>query len=241
MFTERPLYLVTDGGQLRSQEQLIPTIDLILRDFGRRIFAVQLREQLEIPGIASITEEELLLLGKELRNLTRPYSVKLIVSRRLDLAVAIDADGVHLASDLERAESARSELGAAAIIGYSAHSLADISAAIMTPIDYVLLGPIYAPLSKPLGSNAPLGPLILSEAARLAKASEMKIFALGGVTVEKLAEIVQSEVAGFATIGAVFRATNAVAATRELLTEWDRLERRDLETSNAESDKAGIR
>ena len=81
-------------------------------------------------------------------NIARPLGVKIVINDRVDIALALKADGVHLGQDDMPPEMARSILGNNAIIGFSTHSLDQARAASLLPIDYMAFGPIFPTKTK---------------------------------------------------------------------------------------------
>lgn len=116
----------------------------------------------------------------------------------VELAIEIGADGVHLpaSEDPESArrraiDAGRSDL----IIGWSVHDLAGVLTAGRVGVDYVLLAPVFSPISKV--GRAPLGLAVLEEACRK---SEVPVIALGGITDERMGTVLKAGAAGFAGI-----------------------------------------
>lgn len=126
------------------------------------------------------------------------------------LAAEIGADGVHLPA-AELVDSARTRLGPGALIGVSAHSLADVEDAAKAGADYATLSPIFASASKP-GYGPPLGLEALSGAARLG----MPVLALGGVSPANAQACRAAGAAGVAVMGAVMGAEDPAEAYRQL-------------------------
>src|SRR5512133_550031 len=140
------LYLITDRHQVPSDCTLVETVRAALAGGVR---AVQLREK-DLPAAA------LYPLALELRALTRDYGAKLLVNDRIDLALAVEADGVHLGGHSLPVAIARKLLGPDRLLGVSTHCVEEISGAARDGVDFVTFGPIYPTPSKlPFGD--PLG------------------------------------------------------------------------------------
>lgn len=124
------------------------------------------------------------------------------MNKRVDVALAAGADGVHLGFDAVGAADGRALLGEGAIVGRSLHTVEEIraEAARATPADYVHLAPIWNPNSKPAERPA-LGVDALAEAAR----GGLPVFAQGGLDADRAAEAVASGAAGVAVTGALSR------------------------------------
>jgi thiamine-phosphate pyrophosphorylase len=136
----------------------------------RRRFAVQLRD----PGLASRALAE---LGARLRAATRAAGASLIINDRLDLALALAADGVHLGSRSVLVADARALLGPDAWISVACHSVDDVVRAATEGADAVTLSPIFA---SP-GKSSPLGLAALAAAREALGGRSISLHALGGV------------------------------------------------------------
>jgi thiamine-phosphate pyrophosphorylase len=134
-------------------------------------------------------------LEGEAASLVERSPIPVLVSSRLDLALATGAAGVNLpAGDLSPA-AARRLLGEEALVGRSTHSLEEALAAQEQGADYVLLGPVFE-----TPSHAGLPPLGLQALARVAAALTIPLLAIGGVTAERRPELLSAGAAGFAAI-----------------------------------------
>ncbi len=113
-----------------------------------------------------------------IRELCREFGACFLVNDRVDLALASEADGVHLGQDDLPAATARRIVGEKAIIGVSTHDAQQFRRALREPVDYLALGPIFATSSK--AEAAPLVGLELLE--ELAAESHLPVVAIGGIT-----------------------------------------------------------
>jgi thiamine-phosphate pyrophosphorylase len=149
------------------------------------VAAVQLREK-------ELDDRALLDLAR-LAHETLPPAIPLLVNGRLDVAVAAGADGVHLPADGVPAAALRQRFaGFPLLIGRSTHSLDEVLRARDEGVDYVTFGPIW----ETPGKGAPLGTAALARAA----AAGVPVYALGGVTLERLGELAAAGAAGVAAI-----------------------------------------
>jgi thiamine-phosphate pyrophosphorylase len=140
----------------------------------------------------------------------RARGLRVVASRRLDVARALELDGVHLGRESVPVREARDFLGAGRLVGYSAHDGIEARRAAAEGASYVMLSPIYETESKP-GSAA-------RGCAWLARATaELSIpaFALGGVTAKHVPELVAAGAAGVAAAAALGAAPDPEAAARE--------------------------
>jgi thiamine-phosphate pyrophosphorylase len=143
-----------------------------LPEAARRRYAVQLRD----PGLPA---RELLALGLRLREATRAAGAALIVNDRLDLAIALGAEGVHLGRRSVTVADARALLPEGTWVSVACHAPAEVARAADEGADAALLSPIFA---SP-GKGPPIGVEALREARRVA-GGRLQIVALGGVTAE---------------------------------------------------------
>jgi thiamine-phosphate pyrophosphorylase len=196
------LYLITDRMQTAGRE--LPAVVAASLRGGLR--AVQLREK-------DLTAGRLFEHAVELRQLTRDYGAKLLINDRIDVALAVDADGVHLGKVGVPVREARRVLGGECLIGYSAHSAVEALQAQHDGADFVTLGPVYHTASK-AQYGAPLGLSAVAEAARM---MSIPVFALGGVKHASVAEVMSAGAHGVAVISAIMAAPDPKIETEALL------------------------
>lgn len=196
------VYLVTDRAQTNGR----PLIDVIEAALRGGVRAVQLRER-------GLTTRELLALAERLRGVTRAAGAALLINDRIDVALACDADGVHLPGTSFAIADARSLLGPRRLIGVSTHAPEEIAAAARHGADFAVFGPLYdTPSKRPYG--APLGIAALA-AAR--SAAPLPLFAIGGIDRERVAAVRAAGVDGIAVIRAVLAAPDSKRAAANLL------------------------
>lgn len=164
---------------------------------------VQLRE----PGIGA---GELLDLTRKLKAATRGRAL-LIVNDRIDVANAAEVDGVQIPEDGLPTRAARGLIGRYNVIGRSVHSLASAQAAIDDGADFALVGTIYKSTSHP--DVKPAGIKLIEE---ITKDSSFPVLAIGGMTADKVDEVVKAGAAGVAVISAIANAEDMKAAAEEL-------------------------
>ena len=200
-----PLLAVTDRhGHPRP---LAETVQAVLDGGGRWIW---FRDR-------DLEADARLRLGARVAERVRAANGVLTVGGDVALARALGADGVHLGggSGPEAIAAARATLGAAALIGVSAHAPREAAAAARAGADYVTLSPIFTTTSKP-GYGPALGP----EGIAAARTVGLPIVALGGVGPEVIGACRAAVAAGFAVMGGPMRALDPADATRALLTAW---------------------
>jgi len=172
----RPRVVQISAADLLPEAELWARLAAIARRpaAARALFAVQLRDP-------QLPTRELEALGARLRQVTRALGAALVVNDRLDLALALGADGVHLGRRSVRVEDARALLPQA-WIAVACHVVGEVIDAASAGADAAVLSPIFA---SP-GKGTPLGPAAL-EAARAAAGEGIQLIALGGVTAENAA------------------------------------------------------
>ncbi len=152
--------------------------------------------------------------AERLRTLCTRFGATLIVNDRIDVAVAVGADGVHLPAAGLAPALARQLLGDEKLIGRSVHSIDEIESLIDTSIDYFQFGPVFDTASKhPFGPPQGLARLAAARAAAGAKT----LVAVGGITADAIERVVTAGAAAISVIGAIHAADDVVAATNLLL------------------------
>ncbi len=196
------LYLVTDRHQTAGRD----IVEVLGQAATAGVSAIQLREK-------DLDTVEMYRLAETLLAMTRQAGTALLINDRVDVAMALGADGVHLTRKSLPPREVRSLVGSHMLIGISCHGLEDVREAVDGGVDFVVLGPIYATPSKaPYGP--PLAPGILREARRICP---LPILAIGGIVAARVPEVVGAGADGVAAISAVLAAPDPGAATRELL------------------------
>lgn len=131
----------------------------------------------------------------------RDGGAKLIINDRVDVAMVIGADGVHLGQDDLPPAEARKLLGPDKIIGYSTHSLEQALAAIELPVDYIGVGPIFSTTTK-AAPDPVVGTELLSTIRNTAAGA--KIVAIGGIGADSLLSVLSAGADSAAMVGAIF-------------------------------------
>ena len=166
----------------------------------------------------SASGSQLFSWAVEIRNLCQKYQALFIINDRVDIAMASEADGVHLGQHDMPANTARKLLGKERIIGVSASSLDQALQAEKDGANYIGFGHIYPTFSKEKGFP-PLGTEKLQKAAAFIS---LPIIAIGGVSLENAATLIFCGAAGVAVISAVSRTDDPSMAARELIAALNR-------------------
>jgi thiamine-phosphate pyrophosphorylase len=198
------LYLITDRNQVADKHTLFSTVESALKG---GVKAVQLREK-------DLSATELLPLAQDLRDLTRHYDARLFINDNIDIALAVQADGVHLGGHSRPTDVIRERVGQKLLIGISTHSKAEIKLAAEQGADFVTFGPVYATPSK-AEYGAPQGLDKLVDACRN---SSIPLFALGGITPARAIEVQHAGASGVALISAIIASPDPRAAAEAFVT-----------------------
>ncbi|MCS7172615.1 MAG: thiamine phosphate synthase [Armatimonadetes bacterium] len=158
------------------------------------------------------TTRQLYETARRLRELCRSWGVPFIVNDRLDIALAVDADGVHVGPDDLPVGVVRGILGPHRIVGASAGNVEEALRAQEEGASYLGVGSVYATGTKP-DAGAPIGPEALGEIARAAR---IPVVGIGGITLDRIPEVIRAGAAGVAVISAVAAAEDMWEATRAL-------------------------
>jgi len=136
--------------------------------------------------------------------LCRQYGVPLIINDSVKLCLTLDADGVHLGADDGNLAEARARLGAGRILGASCYNRLDLAlSAAQAGADYVAFGACFASGTKP---NAPVASLQLFTQAK--QAVDVPLVAIGGITLNNAAQVIQAGADAVAVVGALFNIKN---------------------------------
>src|SRR3989304_10150305 len=205
-----PLYLITDRSQTLGRSLL----DVVKAALEGGVRMIQLREK-ELSG------KELVSLAKELRELTNQFGAKLLVNDRIDVALAVGADGVHLGHQSISVQDARQVFKTSSLIphpssflvGVSTHSLEEALNAQSDGADFITFGPVYITPSK-AAYGQPVGTDKLKEAA---EAVRISVFALGGVKKGNMEDGLKVGSYGGAMISAIIAADDVKKETENIL------------------------
>lgn len=196
------LYLIADTS-LASDAALPDAVDAALRG---GVTLVQLRAE----GRSTLDQ---LRLARALRERCRPHGVPLVVNDRADIALAAEADGIHVGhigvEDLPP-DDARRILGPEAIVGVSLDTAAEARAAERSGASYVSGGPVYATRTKP-DAGAPAGPALVT---LLRAATALPVVAIGGIAAAHVPALIRAGASGVCVAAGILRAEDPEAAAR---------------------------
>ena len=195
------LYLVTDR-ELSLDRSLEAVVSEAVKG---GVTVVQLREKDASTG-------EFIELARRLMKLLKPLRIPLIINDRVDVALAVDADGVHIGQSDMSYEDARRLLGPDKIIGLSVENFKDIEAANALDVDYIGISPVYGTPTK-TDTAEPFGLEGLRKAVQM---SVHPTVAIGGMNASTIAEVMAAGTDGVAVVSAICSAENIRKATSDL-------------------------
>ena len=168
---------------------------------------IQLREKDHSP-------REFFLQAQAAIEVAHPHGVRIIINDRVDIALAVGADGVHLGQHDMPPHAARAILGAEALIGFSTHNPAQAVGACQLPIDYLAIGPIF-PTSSKTDPDPVVGLAGLNEVRR--QVGDFPIVAIGGISAENIEDVFKEGADCAAVLGAVLADPASIASNLERL------------------------
>lgn len=197
-----PVYVITDP------DAPLPVLDQALAAAQGGAWAVQLRDK-------RASDADMIALTRAIRARLHPLGVKLIVNDRLAVALAADADGLHIGQGDGDPVQARARLGVGKLLGLSIETLAQCDR-IPPGVDHIGAGPVRATATKP-DHAAPIG---FDGLAAIVARTGLPTFAIGGISLGDTKAVKATGAVGMAVVSAVTRAADPKAATQELVDEW---------------------
>jgi thiamine-phosphate pyrophosphorylase len=195
------LYLVTD----RSLSKGRSTQFIVEEAVKGGVSVVQLREK-------NLSTKDFYNEALQIKQLLKPLNIPLIINDRLDIALAIDADGLHIGQNDLPYKIARAFLGKNKIIGLSVENIQQAKDANSIDVDYIGLSPVFSTDTK---TDISL-PLELKGVKEIAKLTRHKTVAIGGINKTNAAEVIGSGADGIAVVSAIVSHANPEAAAMEL-------------------------
>jgi thiamine-phosphate pyrophosphorylase len=152
-------------------------------------------------------------VGRELREVTRRYGARFLINDRVDIALALDCDGVHLGQRGISPRDARKLLGKRGLIGVSTHGIEEARRAEEEGADFITLGPIFHTPSK-ASYGDPIG---VEQIGCVKREISLPIFALGGIREERVREVMDGGADGIGMISAILAAKEPSEAAASLV------------------------
>jgi len=195
------LYLILDPELAPGR----PLTELAREAIGGGVSMLQLRYK-------GAKAREFLELAHRIKGISAEFGVPLIINDRLDIALAVGADGVHLGQEDLPAQEARRILGSQMILGISAGCLKEAQEAESAGASYIGLGSIFPTSTKP-DAGSPIGAEVIAEVSR---AVRIPVVAIGGIQVDNAEEVIQKGASGVAVISAILQAKDSRKAAQQL-------------------------
>jgi len=197
------LYLITDRKLFNAQCSLYLALETALQ---AGVKYIQLREK-------RLPTRKILDMAYWMKELTREYGAKLFINDRVDIALAVGADGVHLGQKSLPAHAARKATGDNFLIGVSTHGVDEALQAEHDGADFITLGPIYNTPSK-LKYGAPIGVDIIRQ---VKSEVSIPVLAIGGIKTGSVNEVLDAGADGVAVISGILAAEDIRGTTEEYL------------------------
>ena len=197
------VYLITDRKLFADSNEIFAAVEQALKG---GVKAVQLREK-------DLGIRELLEMAYKMREITKKYKAKLFINDRVDIALAVGADGVHLGQSSMPPSAVRKISGNKLIIGASTHNIDEAKKAERGGADFITLGPVYKTPSK-LKYGRPIG---IDALKKVKSRVSIPVFAIGGIKEDKVKEVMGAGADGIALISGILGAKSIGKKTREFL------------------------
>jgi len=194
------LYLVTDKSD--DVEKFLKTIEEAIKG---GVTVVQIREK---------TAETLDFynLALKVKEITTKYNVPLIINDRVDVALAIDADGVHVGQSDMPCDVTRKLIGNDKILGVSAATIPEAKKAQEDGADYIGTGAVFPTATK---DDAPK--ITKKDLKEIANSIDIPVVAIGGINLNKVNELKDTDIAGISVVSAIMSSDNPKKSSEELL------------------------
>lgn len=194
------LYAVTDRHWLDGRT----LYEVVKESLDGGATFIQLREK-------ELDNEHFLEEAKQLKELCTEYKVPFVINDNVDIAIAMDADGVHVGQSDMEAGDVRAKLGPDKIIGVSAQTVEQAILAEKRGADYLGVGAVF-----PTGSKDDADDVSHETLKAICEAVNIPVIAIGGITVDNTPQLAGTGICGIAVISAIYAQPDIVAATKEL-------------------------
>ena len=194
------VYLVTDRRN-KTDEEFLNIIEEAIKG-GTTI--VQLREK-------TASTKEFYDLALKVKEITSRYDVPLLINDRIDIALAVDSEGVHIGQDDMPAGIAREIIGEDKILGVSASTVEEAKKAEIDSADYIGSGAVFPTATKDDADS-----VSEEELKEIVDSIDIPVVAIGGITVENASSLKDSGIAGFSVVSAIMSAEDPKEASKKL-------------------------
>lgn len=197
------LDLVTDRKWLNGRKL---TDDLEKAILGG-VTTIQLREK-------NLSNEEFISIAKEVKKVCQNYHIPFIINDNLEVALAINSDGIHIGQNDIPASIVRKQIGPNKILGVSVHNLKEAFQAKIDGADYVGVGAIFSTETKNDATNVTLDSL-----KKICDNIDLPVVAIGGINLDNISKLKNINIAGIAVVSAIMNADDITAASGQLVRE----------------------
>ncbi|MFA6815493.1 MAG: thiamine phosphate synthase [Lentisphaeria bacterium] len=201
------LYAITDSQWLNGRS-LEHDVELAIKNGATMI---QVREK-------KLNPQDFMKLAANIKKITARYHIPMLINDDVDVAIACDADGVHVGQHDMEAGLTRKKLGPNKIIGVSADTVERALNAEKMGADYIGVGAVFSTSTK-LDASA----VTRKELKAICKAVSIPVVAIGGITAENIIELSGTGIAGISVISAIFAQPDIAQATRQLAANTKRM------------------
>lgn len=202
------LYAVTDRKWLKDGQTLAGQVEQAILG---GVTVVQLREK-------HADMEAFLALAREVKSVTDRYQVPLIINDNLEVALAVDAAGIHVGQEDLAADAVRQKIGDKKVLGVSAQTVEQALAAERAGADYLGVGAVF-----PTSSKADAVEVDFATLQAICRAVQIPVVAIGGITADNMTNLQDSGIVGVAVISAIFGQPDVKAAAQRLAAQWSRM------------------
>ncbi len=194
------LYLVTDRD-LMSTKTVEDSVEQAIRG-GCTL--IQLREK-------KLSSKDFYETARKVRAVTSKFNIPFIVNDRVDIALAVDADGVHIGQDDLPVEQVRKLIGPNKIVGVSASNLSEALTAVEEGADYLGIGAMFSTNTKTDADATSI-----EELTRIRKVISLPLVVIGGINKETIPQFKDIKIDGYAIVSAIVNQPDIIKATQEL-------------------------
>lgn len=196
------VYLVTDRGLLNKHS----LEDVVSAAIKAGVCCVQLREK-------DIPTREFLDIAIRLKTLMTPYDIPLLINDRVDIAIAVDADGVHIGMSDMPYETARQMMKPDAVIGLSVETWEDVETAQKLDVDYIGISPVFSTPTK-TDTKTPWG---LEGVSKIKSYSRHPLVAIGGINLSNIKSVLDAGADSVAVVSAICSAEDPYLSASRLI------------------------
>ena len=194
------VYLVTDHRN-KTDEEFLKIIEEAIKG-GTSI--VQLREK-------TASTKDFYQLALKVKEITSKYDVPLLINDRIDIAIAVDSEGVHIGQDDMPADIARKIIGEDKILGVSASTVEEAKKAEIDGADYIGSGAVFPTATKDDADS-----VSKEELNEIVDSIDIPVVAIGGITLENAGTLKDTGIAGFSVVSAIMSADDPKEASQKL-------------------------